>query len=170
MATFDDRERERERWRDQINENSARLAYSWGETTTKGSGGLAYGEHIKFDITFLERPFMSYGYVITKLGKRALSTGGGGSTNARAAADEGRDEEEADISDLVDLPQSTGFVYRWVQDAKDYYVGAHVGVVVESASDNDELEHHFTFMGNAMKDVDISDIDDGDDPPEGDDF
>jgi hypothetical protein len=122
---------ERESWRAQVNENSARLAYAWGVTTTTGVGSLAHEDEIDFGLTFIEQPMVSYGTVVTN-----------------------QIEWEPDDTDsLLQMPGATGFVFSWRQDPRGFYVGAHVGVTVTGGELDVELEHHFTFMGIAMKDV-----------------
>jgi hypothetical protein len=116
-------------------ENTARLAEAYGFFETTGWGEFAVEACHKFGLTFVEEPVVAYGYSI--------------------------DEDE-----LIELryPRSFGFVYRWKQDTRGYYVGAWVAFVVDTLSPaliagvptEDpmyNLHHTFTFSGVALKDL-----------------
>lgn len=120
---------EREAKRQQVAENSGRLAFAYGQSTTTGSGQLVHPEQIDFGCTFVERPMFSYGFVVIET-------------------------EVAFDDDAAYFPASSGFVFEYQQDERGLYIGAHVGVRVD-AGDNDVLEHHFTFQGIAIKDLAI---------------
>jgi hypothetical protein len=126
---WDEQQIERESWRIQVAENSARLAFAWGVSTTTGSGGLVHDQDVQFGLAYPEQPMFSYGCVI-------IST-------------------EIDLNDDdAPVPSSTGFVAGWQIDERGLYVGANVGVTVIAQAE-DVLEHHFTFTGIGMKDLDI---------------
>lgn len=124
---------ERESWLDQIAENSARQAFSWESYESTGLGVCEFEDAIDFGLTFIEKPFISYGYNV----------------------------ENAD--ELDELPRSTGGVYKWKQDGRGFYIGAHVFVVVDLFSDSvaptpmfaevPVVTHHFTFTAVAIKDI-----------------
>lgn len=122
-----DRMIQRESWRDQVAENSARLAFAWGTSTTTGPGAEVHDKSITFQLTFVEKPMFAYGFVVVS----------------------SADDFAAGI-----FPQSAGFVTGWEQDARGLYIGAHVGVNV-LAQALDVLEHHFSFIGTGMKDIAI---------------
>jgi hypothetical protein len=111
-----------------VAENSARLAFAYGDYNTTGLGQFAFNEQVSFDLAFIERPFMSYGYVY-----------------------------DFDDNDSVVLyPRATGFVWDWHVNTKGLYVGASVGVCVDTPAvvnpaPSFALEHHFSFAGLAMK-------------------
>lgn len=117
---------DRERWREQNAENSARLAFAWGVSTTTGPGAQVHDKAIKFGLTFVEKPMFSYGFIIVS----------------------------SDDFDAGYFPDSKGFVTDWEQDGRGLYVGAHVGVNVMCLA-GDVIEHHFEFKGTALKDVAI---------------
>jgi hypothetical protein len=135
---WDDRHIQREGWRGQTRENSARLAWAWDTFETTGTGSTASDRAINFGLAFTQKPMFSYGYELLN-----------------------RVDFEDD-DDLVEVlyPASTGFVYLWKQNAAGLYVGAYVGMTVFDGPgggvliDPDiQIEHHFTFCGIAMKDV-----------------
>jgi hypothetical protein len=115
-------------------ENFARTAFSFGSQTSTGWGELAYADPIIFDLTFVEQPMMSYGFYVDP------------------------------AVDLVPTryPRCSGFVYRWYQDAKGMYVGAWVGVTVETreasivpatgvVDPGYAITHYYTFSGLGYK-------------------
>lgn len=132
MPLWNSGDLEREAWRRQTNENSARLAYAWGVSTSTGVGDLSHEDAVEFGITFLEKPMFSYGCVLV------------------GRTDWEDDEGGADVA----MPTSTGFVYDWRIDGRGFYTGALVGVTVLAGDTAVSLEHHFTFMGVAIKDLD----------------
>lgn len=124
MSTWDNYWIERETWKGQVAENSGRLAFAWGTSTTTGAGGLAHDKQIDFGLSFVEKPMFSYGYELLN---------------------------KNDWSDPTDIfPSSSGFVFDWTMSAGGLYIGAHVGVYVY-ANDNTEIEHHFGFTGVGIK-------------------
>lgn len=115
----------------QIAENSARLAFVTADFTTTGLGQFAFPQEATFDIEFTERPTMAYGYVY-----------------------DGLEDEDA----VVLWPRSTGFVWDWHRNSRGLYVGAYVGVCVDTPvavvpTPSFALEHHFSFSGIAIKPV-----------------
>lgn len=141
--TFEGAFIERENWNSQNRENSARGAWAWGTATTNGWGELLFPKPIRFGLTFVTPPFVSYSWVMH------------------------------DDDDLVDnrFPRCSGGVARWMQDKRDFYTGAYVMVTVATADpllgalslDKAEttyltdpgygIDHHFTFFGLAIKDI-----------------
>ena len=160
MALLDDLDRRREReLRDR--ENSARLAMAYATFSTVGSGSIQNGDRISFETTFIEMPYMSYGAVI----------------DVEQVMDEfGYDPEFVESSgsgnpqENVPLPLCTGYVTEWDQDERGFYIGCWVAVRVyypgeELASVTDpqiEIDHHFSFAANAMKDIPMSQDPSGD--------
>jgi len=121
-------------------ENSPRLAQAWATFRTVGWGEKAFNNCYEFDLTFAERPFVSYGNVVI--------------TNRLQDVDEV----------LIDtrFPRCWGGVYQWKQNAHGFYTGAWCYTVVESASpfiattyEEPEyvIQHHFTFAGIGIKDL-----------------
>lgn len=129
--TWDKNYLARETWRQQVGENSARMAFAWGTSTTQGQGGVAHPEVIDFGLAFAEKPMFSYGFELLN-----------------------RTDFEADNDTDVDppIPTSTGCVYQWKVDPRGMYIGAHVAVYVVS-DDAIKIEHHFGFVGLAIKDL-----------------
>lgn len=132
---------EREALLHSVGENSARLAFAFGWATSTGSGGKAFEEHVRFGLTFIEKPVFAYGY-----------------------------EVQAYDPDEEYFPTAHAFVYEWIQDARGFYVGAYVAVQVDLPSPDllevpapAQVEHHFTFSALAMKDVASPDRDSEDD-------
>lgn len=119
---------EREGLRDQVRENTPRLAFAWGFSTTTGAGQLAYEDRVNFGLTFIERPAFSYGFAATAL----------------------------DPDELTEPLLASGWVFEWVTDTRGFYTGAHVGVSVQGAAPDQELEHHFSFAGKAWKDLTVT--------------
>jgi hypothetical protein len=106
----------------QIAENSARLARVSVIYKTTGAGSVVEGDAFMFGIPFPDHPpAVMYGSVLS------------------------------DVASPTDVPAfCSGSVYQWVQDANNMYVGAHVCVLVTGGAGG-EIEHHFTFMGVALK-------------------
>ena len=139
MALLDELDARRERT-NQDDENSARLAQCYALFTSTGLGSYQHPGRIAFDVTFIEKPFVSYAAAVDPEDlSDAVGFGG---------------------SDEVPLPHCTGYVTGWDQDERDLYIGCWVSVRVHY-SDTDgveadvqpEIEHHFTFAGIAMKDI-----------------
>jgi hypothetical protein len=142
---FDDLER-RVAEKEAIQENSARLAVASGRFTSTGQGSVEFEKRVDFGLTFIERPFVSYGTVID--------------------LDELGDLLDVPGGDSVPMPLVAGFVTSWDQDDRGFYVGAWCGARVYFAPTdlvaydiNPVIEHHFTFQAIALKDVpiDVSD-------------
>jgi hypothetical protein len=107
---------------------------------------VSFPDAYEFDLTFAERPFVSYGYVVIR--------------NALPDVDEL----------LIDtrFPRAWGGVAEWKQNSRGFYQGAWCFTVVESQSpfilaEYDEpnyvIQHHFTFMGLGIKDLPEYDLD-----------
>ena len=140
--------RDRLNSQDRNRENRARLAQVFGGMSSAGQGTFILKKAISFGLTFIEEPFMSHG--------------------CRIDIDAWEDliDHAVDLDDDPPLPSVTGFVTEWVQDDRDFYVGAHVAVSVwfpvidPTATEpfvpidsQPAIEHYFTFTGVAMKDV-----------------
>jgi hypothetical protein len=122
---------EREAWKQQVGENSGRLAFAWGTTTTTGQGEMAYEEVIQFGLAFIEKPMFSYGFELLNR----------------------TDFEDDDGGEAPKIPYANGCVYEWDVDGRGLYIGAHVAVTVY-CDDVIEIEHHYGFTGLAIKDLD----------------
>lgn len=128
---------DREAWSHQTGENSARGAWAWGTVTSKGWGEFAIKKVIDFGLTFVTDPIVSYGWVL------------------------------GDDDKLVDgrFPRVDGGVTRWRKDKRGFYTGAYVMITVAtvdpmimpttdvSSDPGYSIEHHFTFYGTALKDI-----------------
>lgn len=125
-------------------ENSARLAAAYGAYESTGQGSIVFERRTNFGLTFIEKPFVSYGSIID------LDALG----------------ELLDIPDTDDvpIPLVTGVVIEWDLNDLGHYVGAWVGARVHFPSDllvpvdpevKVVVEHHFTFQAIAIKDVPI---------------
>lgn len=123
-------ERQRE-LRDRTNENASRLAFAFATYNSHGWGEKRFTQCAEFGLTFVEKPFVSYGC-------------------------------EIDGDKLIDtrFPRSSGVVFEWRRDTKDFYTGAWVAVTVDTkspfiftalADPAYDLIHHFTFAGIAYK-------------------
>jgi hypothetical protein len=116
------------------NENSGRHAVSFGGFETTGWGEIPNPDAFAFGATYIKMPAVSYGYAL---------------------------DDEAIID--TRFPRCWGGVMGWERDENDFYVGAHVFVVVETQSafiavseeeENDPnytISHFFTFNGIALK-------------------
>lgn len=126
---------ERDKFVEQARENRARQAFSWGRYESVGWGEWSYPDVLEFGVTFVREPIVTYGYSVE------------------------------DSESLDRLPMSTGGVFRWRQNDKGYYTGAHVFVVVDQfvqPSDNPDyasqlplVVHSFMFTETAIKDIDV---------------
>lgn len=124
-----------ERHRGYVNqqaENASRHALAMGTFLTTGWGEVVFSDCFDFEMTFTERPTVSYG----------VSLGGD--------------------NDLVATryPRATGGVYRWKQDVHEFYTGAWCYVTIDTrspfiatseAEPGYTLYHDFLFQGNAVK-------------------
>lgn len=152
MGLLDDLDRRRERVA-QDNENSARLAEAYGRFRSVGIGSFHFERRVGFDLTFTEKPFMSYGAHVDIEELQDLIRRAGGQ----------------DDMDTVMLPLCSGYVVEWDQDERDFYTGAWVaarvwfpqeaqiieGPPVWNVPENlkVEVEHMFTFAAIGMKDI-----------------
>jgi hypothetical protein len=120
----------------QTQENSARLAQHYANYQTAGWGEFTDPHVIHFDATFYDEPWVSYGYSI-------------------------------DGDTLIDtrFPRACGFVYRWKQDERGYFLGCWLAFTVDTQSPfipstvpdpGYTLIHKFVFTGRALKDIDPS--------------
>lgn len=108
---------------EQVRENSARQAQSFATLTTHGSGETQHATVVPFDCTFIEEPFVAYGFSL-----------------------------DGDTLVDGFFPTSSGGVWKWQQDRRGFYLGAWVFFVVNGSSTYD-LQHSFTFSGIAIKDL-----------------
>lgn len=140
-----------EKRRSEVNrhgENSPRLAQAWATFRTTGWGEKAFADCYEFDLTFAERPYVSYGSVVLS------------STLT--------DVDEV----LIDtrFPRCWGGVFQWKQNARGFYTGAWCYTIVETqtpfiVAQYDEpgytIQHHFQFSGLGIKDLPEYDVDEG---------
>lgn len=119
----------------QIDENSTRLAQSYGVYTTTGWGEFKDANVVHFQVTFIEEPIVSHGFSIN-----------------------------GDTLVTTRFPRAHGFVHQWKQDHRGYYTGAWLATVVDTAAFNipqlsDDpgysIDHTFVFTGIAIKDLPI---------------
>lgn len=122
---------ERERWRQQVGENAARMAFAWGVATTTGQGHVVLNRVIDFGLAFAEKPMIAYGWEILNRSDFTADTAGGAT---------------------LPVPFCSGGVYQWKVDGRGLYVGAHVAVAIY-CDDTIQIEHHWTFTGTAIKDL-----------------
>lgn len=108
---------------EQLRQNTSRLAQSYNVVVTTGTGMLKLKTVVTFACTFVEQPYVSYGYVL------------------------GSDLIEGDY------PSSSGGVYEYQTDERGFYIGAWVFAVVTAVEDYPSITHNFTFTGIAMKDL-----------------
>lgn len=94
----------RDEWRASTEQNSARSAIAWGTVHSQGWGEVVIEDPIMFGATFVHQPTVTYGFAL---------------------------DDEQQVLDKR-LPRCSGGVLSWVQDANDYYVGAHVFVTVST--------------------------------------
>lgn len=109
---------------EQTRENSARHAICYTQVATLGMGEVLVETVLPFDCTFVEQPRVAYGFSL-----------------------------DGDL--LVDgnFPSSSGGVWKWQQDHREYYLGAYVYFVISGGDGNLDLIHDFTFTGIAIKDL-----------------
>lgn len=113
-------------WRQQIKENSARLAFAWGSMASTGVGTAMQSDPIMFGLAYIEKPSVAYGV------------------------------EYPDFDDDPDTGgfppyTSMGFVHEWLTDGSGLYVGAYVGVSIGGIGTDFSAVHHFTFCGISIK-------------------
>ena len=142
---FDDLERRRSDI-ERNQENSSRVAEAFARFRSTGLGSIEFGERVDFGLTFIEEPYMSYGYYI----------------------------DLDDLDNLLGnelgnatppLPICSGAVTDWDRDDRGFYVGAWVAVRVWFPYEANvwpemevEMFHHYSFKAVAMKDVPIDDV------------
>jgi len=116
-------------------ENQTRGAYAYGKFKSTGWGEIAFDKAFMFGLTFLDEPFVQYGFSLN--------------------------EEDTPLVDTR-FPRVSGGVCRWVQDKRGYYVGAFCFCTVDTRSfmistseeePNYSIDHYFTFNGLAKKDL-----------------
>jgi hypothetical protein len=149
MELFDELERRRGEV-ERHKENTARLAQEFHKFDTAGQGSMEFADSAKFDITFVEEPYVTFASAID-LDAWAELLG----------------IEDPNVT--PPMPVVSGFVTEWDQDHRDFYVGAWLGVsvyfpavgtITVPAEAMPELVHHFTFTGIALKDVPLDVRDD----------
>lgn len=111
---------------DQVRENSARYAQSFGTFTTTGIGEFEIEDPHLFGCTFADQPIVAFGFSLN--GDQLVPT---------------------------QFPRCTGGVRSWVQDARGFYIGAYVICLVEVPdpllAPQYVVDHDFTFTAIAMK-------------------
>ena len=125
---------QREGWKSQVAENSARLAFAYGRAETTGWGELKISECLLFDCSFIKQPFVAYSF----------SLDGDTLVNTR-------------------YPICSGGVVKWRTNLRGMFIGAWVMVTVQDRNPyinpttlvhpNYAISHDFTFSGIAMKDI-----------------
>lgn len=132
----------------QIGENSARQANAFATFVTTGWGEVQFPDCYEFDLTFAERPFVSYSYSVIK--------------NALV------DEDEILVP--TRFPRAFGGVFGWKQNTHDFYTGAWCFAVVDTQSpyiltaEVDPfytIQHHYTFSAMGIKDLPEYQVDRG---------
>lgn len=127
---------------DRHRENRARLAQAYARYSTSGQGSIEFGKRIDFGLTFIEKPYVSYG--------------------AEIDIDELEDllGKASDDNLTPALPLCTGFVTEWDIDDRDFYTGCWVAASISfpanlyiPANVNPSIVHHFTFAAIAYKDI-----------------
>lgn len=121
-------------------ENSARLAEAFAKFDTQGQGSVEFNERVDFGLTFVEDPFVHYG---AEIDLDALDDALGNEAGA-----------------MPPLPLCSGFVTKWDQDDRGFYVGCWTAVRVWFPYESNvslnigvPVKHHFTFKAVAIKDV-----------------
>lgn len=118
---------------DAIRENTSRPALCQLSFKSHGWGEFKYPDAAYFTCTFLERPWVSTGVSI-----------------------------DGDTLVPTRFPRITAGVFKWIQDTRDFYIGAWVFFVVDTQSPyiattdpqpGYDLIHDFTFSGKALKDL-----------------
>jgi hypothetical protein len=120
-------------------ENSSRLAHSFGEFETVGWGEFAFSDSVVFESPYLYRPSVSYGWSL-------------------------KSDDDAEELRTSRYPRASGGVLRWDIDHRGLYRGAWCAVTVEDRSaliaptdpDPDptyNIIHDFTFLGIMSKDL-----------------
>lgn len=136
MGLLDDLDRRRETAA-RNRENSGRLAQAYFSFTSTGQGTLEYEERVDFGgVIFTELPYVEDSAVVdTQVLKELV----------------GR----------VAMPQCTGYVTEWDSTEKEgFYSGCWVAVRVDfplvemlDYTLPVVVDHHFTFTGNGIKDI-----------------
>jgi hypothetical protein len=129
---------------DRHRENAARLAHEYHRYKSTGQGTIEFETACKFDITFIEQPYMAYGSFcdLDELGELLGNVPG----------------------DTPPLPVCGGFVTDWEVDDRGFYTAAHVAVsvyfpplvgLVVPVDAQPVVKHHFTFSAVGFKDVPV---------------
>lgn len=142
MTIFNDLEQRRgDVERDQ--ENSGRVAEAFARFRSTGQGSIEFPERVDFGLTFIEEPYMSYGFMID------LDT-----------LDDLLENEQG--TKTPPIPMCSGAVTSWDRDDRGFFVGAWVGVHVWFPYEANvwpdldvEMFHHYSFKAVAIKDVPI---------------
>lgn len=143
-------------------QNGARPANSYARFTTLGQGTIEFAQRIKFDLTFIEEPVMSYGCYVDAENLATLQG----------------------VKDVM-LPSCTGYVTDYDTDDRGFYIGCWIAMRVyfgyedfgiplytldPTTADVDkaqnqvrkakaekmnqaEIKHYFTFAGIGIKDI-----------------
>jgi hypothetical protein len=138
---FDLERRRADQHRDQ--ENSGRIAEAFARFRSTGQGSIEFPERVDFGLTFIEEPYMSYGFQV----------------------------DLDDLDDLMEneagtktppIPVCSGCVTAWDRDARGFYTGAWVAVAVWFPYESNvwpdldvEIFHHYSFKAVAFKDVPV---------------
>lgn len=149
MAEYYEDEEYRRQELDRHRENAARTAMAYADFETTGQGSVEFARRVDFGLTFIEMPYVSYGSILDV---------DAWENDLEAAY--GVDFSEGTQSS-VPLPIVSGFVTQWDRDDRDFYIGCWCAVRVYIPQDeweigpdlNPTIEHHFTFVATAMKDI-----------------
>lgn len=142
MAEFYEEDEYHRQELDRHRENRARLAQAYADFTTNGQGSIEFGKRIDFGLTFIERPYVSYGAELDIEALEDLV---------------GKDSED----NLVPpLPLTMGYVTEWDRDDRDFYIGCWVAARINfpvtpyvDVKVAVPVVHHFTFAAIAYKDI-----------------
>ena len=126
-------------------ENKGRQAGVFASYETTGYGAVEFEDPVEFGLTFIQRPWMSFGCEIEPDHIRDLL-------------------ELADGDELPCMPQVTGYVTAWDLDDARNYVGAWVAVTVTWPTDTVpaipidaqiDVTHFFTFSAIGLKTIPV---------------
>lgn len=118
-------------------ENKGRLAGVYAQFTTTGGGVVEIEDAIDFGLTYIEKPWLSYGHEIDP-------------HDVRDALD--LDEDDP----IPALPSVTCYVTDWEQDENDCYTGAWIAIAVYlppgiEAAVEVPIMHYVSFHATAIK-------------------